>query len=306
MIRREKQSKTFLPIRFRENLKAYVLIGPAVLLLVVFIIYPIFYLFRSSLYDGSLISKKRNFTGLENFRFLFFDYADFRLVMANTIVYSIGLVSVLVVLSTLFALWINGNIQKRLNSLTLAAAFTPHIVSLVSVSMVFLWLMDPQIGAINSVIRLLGLRPFPFLASSKTALASLIMMMVWKSFGYYSLLILAALRGVPRDIYEAAEIDDTPPIRTFFRITLPMISPTIFFIVIVATIGAFQVFETINLMTLGGPVNSTNTLVFLIYSDAFKYLKLGLASAEGVVLFFFVALLTALYFVFLSKKIHYQ
>jgi sn-glycerol 3-phosphate transport system permease protein len=301
-----KPGKEFGSLRLRENLKAYILIAPAIILLSVFIIYPIFYLFRSSLFDGSLLSKKRNFIGLENFHFLFFEYADFRLVLTNTIIYSIGLVGVLIVLSTLFALWVNGKIQKRLNSLTLAAAFTPHIISLVSVSMVFLWLMDPQIGAINSIIRFFGLRPFPFLASSKTALASLVMMMVWKSFGYYSLLILAALQGVPRDIYEAAELDDAPRIKTFFRITLPMISPTIFFIVIVATIGAFQVFETINLMTQGGPVNSTNTLVFLIYSDAFKYLKLGLASAEGVVLFFLVAILTVLYFVFLSKKVHYQ
>lgn len=99
-------------------------------------------------------------------------------------------------------------------------------------------------------------------------MASLVGMMVWKSLGYYSLLILAALQGVPKDIYEAAEIDDTPKIRTFFRITLPMISPTLFFTTIVATISSFQVFETVNLMTQGGPVNSTNTLVYQIYSDA--------------------------------------
>ncbi|GHV92692.1 ABC transporter permease [Spirochaetia bacterium] len=301
-----EQKKTYRTLRFRENLKGYVLIAPAIFLLTAFTIYPILYLIRSSLYDGSLLSKKRNFIGLGNFRFLFFEFADFRLVMTNTIVYSIGLVVALVILSTLFALWVNAKMQRQLNSFVLAAAFTPHIISLVSVSMVFLWLLDPQIGAINTIIRSLGFQPFPFLASSKTALASLVMMMVWKGFGYYSLLILAALQGVPKDIYEAAELDDTPKIKTFFRITLPMISPTLFFIVIVATIGAFQVFETINLMTQGGPVNSTNTLVFLIYSDAFKYLKLGLASAEGVVLLFFVAILTTLYFVILGKKVHYQ
>ena len=195
-----------------------------------------------------------------------------------------GLVAILMVLATLLAVWVNGKAQKRLNSVTLAAVFTPHIISLVSVSTVFLWIMDPQIGAINYVLRTLGLKPFPFLASSKTALASLVGMMVWKSLGYYSLLILAALQGVPKDIYEAAEIDDTPKIRTFFRITLPMISPTLFFTTIVATISSFQVFETVNLMTQGGPVNSTNTLVYQIYSDAFKYLKLF----------------------FLGKKVHYQ
>ena len=130
--------------------------------------------------------------------------------------------------------------------------------------------------------------------------------MVWKSLGYYSLLILAALQGVPKDIYEAAEIDDTPKVRTFFRITLPMISPTLFFTTIVATISSFQVFDTVNLMTQGGPVSSTNTLVYQIYSDAFKYLKLGPATAEAVVLLGLVGILTILYFVFLGKKVHYQ
>lgn len=292
--------------RRRESLKGYLLTDPAIFLLCVFTLYPIFFLLKSSLYDGNLMTKKRTFIGLENFRFLFFEHADFKVVLLNTMVYSLGLVTVLIVISTLFAHWINGKTQKRLNSLTLAAVFTPHIISLVSVSQVFLWLMDPQIGALNAVLRFIGLEPFPFLASTKTALASLVMMMTWKGFGYYSLLILAALRGISRDIYEAAALDNATKLRLFFRITLPMISPTLFFIVIVSTIGAFQVFETINLMTQGGPVSSTNTLVFLIYSDAFKYMKLGLASAEGVVLFVFVAVLTTLYFAFLGKKVYYR
>ena len=289
----------------KEAIKGYLLTLPAIVLLCIFTIYPIFYLLDSSLKDGSLLSKKRNFVALQNFTTLF-KSVDFHTTLKNTIIYSIGLVAILMVLATLFAVWVNSKAQKHLNSLTLAAVFTPHIISLVSVSTVFLWIMDPQIGAINYVLRSIGLKPFPFLASSKTALASLVGMMVWKSLGYYSLLILAALQGVPKDIYEAAEIDDTPKIRTFFRITLPMISPTLFFTTIVATISSFQVFDTVNLMTQGGPVSSTNTLVYQIYSDAFKYLKLGPATAEAVVLLGLVGVLTILYFVFLGKKVHYQ
>ena len=289
----------------KEAVKGYLLILPAIVLLCIFTIYPIFYLLDSSLRDGSLLSKKRNFVALENFTTLF-KSVDFHITLKNTIIYSIGLVAILMVLATLFAVWVNSKAQKHLNSLTLAAVFTPHIISLVSVSTVFLWIMDPQIGAINYVLRSIGMKPFPFLASSKTALASLVGMMVWKSLGYYSLLILAALQGVPKDIYEAAEIDDTPKVRTFFRITLPMISPTLFFTTIVATISSFQVFDTVNLMTQGGPVSSNNTLVYQIYSDAFKYLKLGPATAEAVVLLGLVGILTILYFVFLGKKVHYQ
>ncbi|HPF88058.1 MAG TPA: sugar ABC transporter permease [Candidatus Limiplasma sp.] len=288
-----------------SHLKGYLLISPAIALLCIFTIYPIFWLIHSSLYDGSLISKKRNFIGLGNFTTLW-NSIDFSQTVWNTVIYSVGLVIALMILSTLVAVWLNGKMQKRLNSLTLAAIFTPHIISLVSVSTIFLWLFDPKIGAINYVLTLFGLPNCPFLASSKTALFSLVLMMIWKGLGYYTLLTMAALQGVPKEIYEATAIDDVPKIRVFFRITLPMISPTLFFSTIVCTINSFQVFETVNLMTMGGPVNSTNTLVFQIYSDAFKYLRLGLASAEGVVLLAFVVVLTVVYFAFLGKRVHYQ
>lgn len=288
-----------------EMLKAYVLIAPAIILLAMFIIYPIAYLLKSSLYDGSLLSIDRNFIGLENFKNLFSN-VDFFTSLKNTIIYSIGLVCILLVLSTLFAVWVNSGMQKHLNSVALAAAFTPNIVSLVTVSTVFLWIMDPEIGPINYILRSIGAAPFPFLSNSKTALISIILMMVWKSFGYYSLLIIAALQGISKDIYEAASVDDISKIKIFFQITIPMISPTLFFIVIVGTIGSFQIFDPINLMTLGGPVNSTNTLVYLIYSDAFKYLKLGPACAESVVLLAFVGVLTMIYFMAIGRRVHYK
>lgn len=286
-------------------LKGYVLIAPSVVLLFLFTVYPIFWQIYSSLYDGSLMSKKRNFVGLENFRKLLAN-PEFGQTISNTIFYTVGVVAITMVLSTLLAVWLNGQVQKRLNSLTLAAIFSPHIISLMSVTTIFLWLLDPQIGAINYLLKTLGLPTCPFLASSKTAMFALVLMMVWKGAGYYTLLTVAALQGVPKEIYEAAAIDDTPGWRVFFRITLPMISPTLFFSTIVATINSFQVFEPVNLMTLGGPANSTNTLVYQIYSDAFKYLKLGTASAEGVVLLAFVLVLTVVYFAFLGKKVHYQ
>ncbi len=286
-------------------LKGYLLVAPAILLLSYFIIYPIFWQINSAFYDGSLLSKKRNFVALDNFKQLLSN-PDFGQTVGNTLFYTLGVVIITMILSTLAAVWLNSKAQKRLNSLTLAAIFTPHIISLVSVTTIFLWLLDPQIGSLNALLNALGFKPCPFLSSSKTAMGSLVLMMVWKGCGYYTLLTVAALQGVPKEIYEAAAIDNTPSWRVFFKITLPMISPTLFFSTIVATINSFQVFEPVNLMTLGGPANSTNTLVFQIYSDAFKYLKLGIASAEGVVLLAFVLILTIIYFALLSKKVHYQ
>lgn len=288
-----------------QNLKGYCMVAPAIALLCLFTIYPMFWLIRSSLYDGSLISKKRNFIGLDNYISLF-NNPDFGRIVLNTAIYSVGLVIAMMVLSTLAAVWLNSKVHKRLNSLTLAAIFTPHIISLVSVTTIFLWLLDPQIGAINYVLKLFHLPTCPFLGSSKTALFALVLMMTWKGTGYYTLLTVAALQGVPAEIYEAAALDGTSGIRVFFHITLPMISPTLFFSAIVATIHSFQVFDPISLMTLGGPANSTNTLVFQIYSDAFKYLRLGLASAEGTILLGFVLILTVIYFAVLGKRVHYQ
>ena len=286
------------------SLKGYCLVGPAVILLGLFTLYPIGYLFYSAMLDGSLLSKKRNFIGLSNYVTLLSN--DFGTVLANTILYSIGWVTLTMVFALLLAVFLNSKSQQKLNNLTMAAIFTPHIISLVSVSSVFLWIMDPQVGIINYVLRTLGLPPFPFLSSSKTALFSLILMMVWKSVGFYTLLIMSALQTVPKELYEAADLDNASKTSVFFRITIPMISPTLFFTAIVATINSFQVFETVNLMTQGGPVNSTNTLVYKIYSDAFKYLKLGQASAEAVVLLLFVAVLTIIYFAVLSRKVFYR
>lgn len=302
---KESLKRQELKLMIAQNIKGYILTAPAIILLSIFTLYPIFWLVRSSFFDGSLISKVRNFVGFDNYETLLRS-PDFGQTVLNTIFYTVGLVAIMMVLSTVLAVWLNSKLQKSLNKVVLAAIFTPHIISLVSVTTIFLWLFDPKIGAINYALKTLHLPTCEFLGSSKTALFSLVIMMVWKGTGYYTLLTTAALQGVPKEIYEAAALDDTPPIRVFFQITLPMISPTIFFSTIVSTINSFQVFESVNLMTMGGPVNSTNTLVFQIYSDAFKYLRLGLASAEGVILLLFVAVLTIVYFSVLSKRIHYQ
>lgn len=289
----------------KQNLIGYSLVAPAMILLGIFTIYPIIYLIYSSFMSGSLISKNRHFVGVDNYSQIFAS-PDFQKVVMNTVTYSLVLVLVVMVFAVLMAVWINSNKSSKLNHILQAAVFTPHITSLVAISMVFLWLMNPQIGFINSVLASLGLEPFSFLADPSTALPSLIFVMIWKTMGYYTLLILGALQTIPQNLYEAAELDEAPKWRVFFKITLPMISPTLFFSAIIATIGSFRVFETVKLMTQGGPVNSTNTLVYYIYEYAFKFAKLGQASAAGVVLLTIVGVLTILYFSGLGKKVHYR
>jgi sn-glycerol 3-phosphate transport system permease protein len=284
-------------------LTPYFLVGPAVVLLLIFVIYPIIYLIYSSFTSGSLISLKTEYTGFANYVELFHS-EDFIKVMVNTVMYTMMLVTLSLLTATLLALWISK--KGKIFDFAQGAIFTPHIVSLVSVSLVWLWLMDPQIGVLNSVLKALHLPLCHWLSSPSSALASLVLVALWKSIGYYALLTVAALQGIPREIFEAAALDDASWSATFFKITMPMISPTLFFILIVSSIGSFQVFDTINLMTQGGPINSTNVFVYFIYEYAFKFFRIGYASAAGVVLLLLVSLLTLVYFLILGKKVHYQ
>ncbi|SIA73341.1 sugar ABC transporter permease [Mycobacteroides abscessus subsp. abscessus] len=151
-----------------------------------------------------------------------------------------------------------------------------------------------------------GIANVPWLTDPGTSLFSLVIVAVWKGIGFNTLIFIAGLQSIPKDIYEAAELDEANKARTFFKLTLPMLSPTLFFLTIISLIASFQVFETIAIMTQGGPINSTNTFVFYIYEYGFRFFKIGYASAAGVLLLILVSLLTIVYFRLLSRRVHYR
>ncbi|MBQ5327225.1 MAG: sugar ABC transporter permease [Oscillospiraceae bacterium] len=289
----------------REKLMGYLMAMPAIVLLIAFTVYPLCYLRYRSFYGGSVISKNPKFVGFENYKALV-ESTDFHQVLMNTAIYTVITVGLTMVLAIVIAVWLNGKRNSKLNGITQTFIFTPHIISMVSVSTLFLWLMDSQNGLINVVLVALGFEPYTFLASPETALLSVSLVSVWKGLGYYVLLIMAALQNIPTSVYEAAEMDDTPALRTFFKITLPMISPTILFTSVVAVIASFKVFDSISIMTGGGPVNSTNTLVYYIYDFAYSYGKPGQACAAGMVLLLFVCVVTYIQFLVGKKRVHYQ
>lgn len=289
----------------RERLTGFMMALPAIVLLIAFTVYPLGYLFYRSFLGGSIIAKNPKFVGMENYKALV-ESTDFHEVLVNTAIYTLITVVLTMVLSVVIAVWLNGKKNKKLNEITQTFIFTPHIISMVSVSTLFLWLMDSKNGFFNAVITALGFEPFTFLSSPDTALFSIAIVSVWKGLGYYVLLIMAALQNIPTSVYEAAEMDDTPVLRTFFKITLPMISPTILFTSVVAVIASFKVFDSVNIMTGGGPLNSTNTLVYYIYDYAYSYGKPGQACAAGMVLLIFVVVVTYVQFLVGKKRVHYQ
>lgn len=286
-----------------NKIRPYIMIAPAITVFCLFFIYPIGYMIYLSMHDWNFVSPEKTFVGGDNFKNLFSE-REFIEVMQNTFTYTGLTVSLTISISLLLALWLNR--KGAVYGMIQGAIFSPHIISLVSVSMLWMWLMDTDYGLLNWFLNLFGFSNVPWLTDPNTSLVSLVIVAVWKSIGFNTLIFIAGLQSIPRDIYEAAELDESSKVRTFFKLTLPMLSPTLFFLTVISLIGSFQVFETISIMTKGGPINSTNTFVYYIYEYGFSFFKIGYASAAGVILLIIVSLLTIVYFRILSQKVHYR
>lgn len=269
----------------------------------IFSIYPIFNMIQLSFYDWNMISPVKNFVGLQNYQKLLQD-GDFRQTLLNTVIFTVFASLGDVVLGLLVASYLKK--KSWVNNLLQSIVFTPYIISLASIALLWMWIMNPDYGLLNAVFHIFGISGINWLGNPKYALMSIIIICIWKNVGYDALILIAALQSVPPSLYEAAALDRTNPWRKFTKITLPMISPTLFFLMIVEVIGSFNVFETIQILTGGGPQNSTNTIVFSLYQYGFKFYKIGYASAIGVVLMIIISIFTVIYFMLLSKKVHYQ
>ncbi|GIP34540.1 carbohydrate ABC transporter permease [Paenibacillus sp. J2TS4] len=288
--------------RVWEAIRPYLLILPAMAGIILFVIYPVIYLVYLSLYKYNLLNKdKSQFVGLSNYKQIL-SREDFYITVSNTFIYTIGVVGFTMLISLIIAVWLNK--KGSLNSIVQAGIFTPHIISIVSIALVWMWMMEPSHGLLNFILKAVGFPPSQWLQSSGTAMMSVMIVSIWHNVGYFALIILAALQSIPPSIYEAAALDNASKFKVFYKITLPLISPQLFFILIIMTIGSFKVFDTVRIMTGGGPNNATTTLVYYIYK--FRTTNIGYASAAGVILMILIAILTVVYFRLLSKKIHYQ
>lgn len=281
----------------------YLLIAPSLAVFLLFEIYPIFYSLYLSFTKWNLISPTKTWVGLANYQDLLTS-AEFHRSLINTLLYTAGRVIFSLAIALAMALLVNS--QKRWASWVQAAIFSPHVISMVSVSLLWLWLMDPTHGLLNYLLGLVGIPPLKWLGASSTALLSLIIVAVWKVIGYDMLIFLAGLQSIPAELQEAAKIDGAGPFRRFWSITLPLLSPTLFFLSVTSVITSFQVFDIVRVMTGGGPGDSTNVLVYYIYQYGFRYFKIGHSSAASIVLLVLVLGLTLLQFRFLERRVHYD
>lgn len=291
--------------RLIDKLKPYILLLPAFIGIGMFTVYPVIKVIYWSLFKvNQLNPNKTKFVGIKNYQYLLTN-KNFVKTLSNTGVYTLWTVVIIMVVAIILAVWLSKK-QDKMTKFTQAAAFTPHIISMVSVAMVFAQMMNPNFGLFNAALEALGLPKMQWLQSSDTAMGSVIFVASWKSIGYYSLIIIGALQSISPSIYEAAALDNSGSIRTMRKITIPMISPQLFFTLIVMTIGSFKVFDTVRLLTDGGPNNATSTIVYYIYKTVFWDNNVGRACAASVILLFCVGVLTFVYFRLLSRKVHYQ
>ena len=285
----------------RGGVAGYFFVAPSIIFLIVFVILPIIAAFYYSFTDYDLMKAPR-LAGFKNYANLIED-ARLTRSITNTLYYAAVTVPAGVVTSLMLAILINRSIRGIY--VFRAMFYMPVVSSFVSVALIWLWFYEPQFGLFNEVLETIGLPRSKFLRGAPTAMASIIVLSVWKNMGLNMIIYLAGLQGIPPHLYEAAEIDGAGRVSTFFRITLPLLSPTTFLVVIVYIIHALQMFVQVLIMTpsggfgggggnynVGGPLDSTVSVVVLIYSNGFEYLKMGYASAISFLLFLVIALIT--------------
>ena len=284
----------------RDAWLGYALVGPSLALFGLVYLYPVAYSAYVSVFEWDLMTPKR-YVGLANYRDLW--SAEFGEVLANIALYSGGVVVLALGLGLVLALLLNN--RSGLSAGLQGCIFSSYIVSWVAVSLLWIWMLDPQYGLVSYGLRLVGLRPVNWLGSPQVALWTLVLVTVWKTIGYPLVIYLAGLQAIPSDFYEAAALDGATGWSRFRFITWPLLSPTTLFLVVTLTIASFQGFDIVKIMTQGGPVTSTMIYVYYIYEQAFQYFRLGKASAAVVIFFALILLITLLQWLVFRKRVQY-
>ena len=210
----------------------------------------------------------------------------------HTFYYTLGTVPPTLVLGLLLAVALNAQLRGMIVFRTLF--YTPVVTSVVAASMIWMWLYNPQFGLLNFFLGKLGVGPQQWLSSPEQAMPCLMIMTIWKELGYAMVIYLAGLQGIPASLYEAAEMDGAAWWPSLRNVTLPMLRPVTLFLLVTSVIGSFQVFDAIYVMTKGGPVGATTTVVHQIYENGFRFLRMGRASAMAVVLFLMILIVSLL------------
>ena len=281
----------------------YVLIAPAVIIALGTTIYALIYCIYLSFMKWDPIFGTKEFVGLYNYKYIFTDEL-FLTALKNTIIFMVVTVFIGLVLKVLVGVFLNKN--KPFHNLVQTIMFSPYIIASVAVATIFKYMMQPSGGVFNQVLGLLGLEPSLWYMGEDTALMSLAFITIWQGMGYGVLIVISGLRAIPDYVYEAARLDKSSKTTTMMKITMPLLSPTIFYLLITTCVGAFTTYDIVDLMTQGGPNNATMMLTYYIYEQGIRFMHYGRAMAAAVILMIICSSLTLLSFKASAKKIHYQ
>jgi multiple sugar transport system permease protein len=301
-VERAARKRGFWTLGRREAAWGYLFLLPNILGFLVFTALAVVAAFGLALTEWDLLVPPKSI-GLANYQKLITRDPVFRQAMVNTAYFVAGVVPLDVTASLSLALLLNRPIRAM--TLYRAIYFVPVVTSLIAVSIVWQWLYHSEIGLINYGLGALGLPKVNWLGSTEWAMPAIIMMSTWKAMGYYAVIFLAGLQGVPQHLYEAADIDGASSWQRFWKITLPLLSPTMFFVLVISIIQSFQVFAQAFIMTRGGPADATITIVYFIYNSGFVWFRMGYAAAASWVLFAIIFFVTVLQARWQRRWVHY-
>ena len=288
----------------REALVGYFFILPTYIGFVIFILYPLIESMRISFQEFSLL-RGSPYIGLDNYAQMFSD-SRLRISYINTIIFTLFAVFFNAGIGLLLAVMLNRRLPRLMRNLYRSIFFFPVLIAHTYIAVIWRFLYQQDTGVINYYLGVLGVEPIPWLSNVHWAMAAIIILDVWKNTGFAMLVFLAGLQSIPHEYYEAAQLDGANERQLFFRITIPLLSPTIFFILVIFMIGALQVFDTIIVLTAGGPGDATRSVVLYIYEIAFRTFNMGYAAAVSMTLFAIILALTALQFWISRRWVHYE
>lgn len=278
-------------------------LAPSLVLFAAFVFIPLAQSVWLSFHNTRATGAITTFAGLDHYLELLTSPA-FRTGLVATTLFAVYTVPLGIALGLVLAVLLNQrlrgiNVFRTMMSSTIA-------ISAAVGALIWLLLLNPSLGLLNYVLSLVGVRGPEWLIQPTTAIIAVSLTTIWLTLGTNIIVLLAGLQGVPEEIYEAARLDGARGLRMFTRITVPMVSPSLFFLLVVDTIAVLQAFTQIHLLTRGGPVDATRVLVYSIYQDAFQNFQFGYASAQAVILLFLVMTLTLIQFRFVERRVHYQ
>ena len=290
--------------KHHEAIVGYLFILPTYIGFVIFILYPLVESMRISFLDFSIL-RESEYIGLDNYAAMLSD-TRLRIAYINTVVFTLLAVFFNAGIGLLLAVLLNRRLPTLIRNLYRSVFFFPVLVAHTYIAVIWRFLYQQDTGVINYYLSFLGIEAVPWLSHAHWAMAAIIIMDVWKNTGFAMLVFLAGLQSIPHTYYEAAQLDGANERQLFFRITIPLLSPTIFFILVIFMIGALQVFDTIIVLTAGGPGDATRSVVLYIYEIAFRSFDMGYAAAVSMTLFAIILALTMIQFAISRRWVHYE